>query len=241
MPAWPTLRGGHLRLAQALGDFVEAHGLLCVGIPGTHVLHDGGVHRLNAPPARITRAFGIEQRAIGCARPRPQLPAAPRRLTTPAHPLGNQRALLLCHGRTHWQEQLSVGGLTHRALDTCDAAAPLGAFVDQEHLMHLVACSTLRGRDQHTCTGGHGRPSPEASEPGAVEFGPAITCITIDVLLSDMPLGVRRHVVAEATQVVRNRLLLWRTRRRDTGVQSDFHGVPPDEAMVQGWCLRCVP
>jgi hypothetical protein len=37
------------------------------------------------------------------------------------------------------------------------------------------------------------------------------------------------------------RLLRLLTRRRDTGVQSDFHGSPPDDAMAQGYGLRSVP
>jgi len=56
-----------------------------------------------------------------------------------------------------------------------------------------------------------------------------------------MPLGVRRHGVAEATQLVVNRLLLLLTARRDTDGESDFHGVPPDEALAQGKGLLCVP
>jgi hypothetical protein len=100
--------------------------------------------------------------------------------------------------------------------------------------MHIVARYTIRGRDQDTCKGGHSRPIPEAVETGAVEFGPAITFITLEVLLSDMPRGVRRHMVAEAAQLVLHRLLLLLTRRRDPGVQSDFHGGPPDDALAQG-------
>jgi len=205
------------------------------------VLHDGGLDRLKGHPARITRAFWIEQRARGRARPRSQLPAAPLRLTTASHPLGNQWARGLCHGRTNLPEQLLVGGLTQRALDQCDSAAPLGECVDQAHRMHLVARSTIRGRARDTCKGSHGRPTPETIEARAIAFGPALTVITIDGLLSDMPRGVRRPVIAEAAPLVRNRLLLLLTRRRDTGVESDFPGVPPDEAMAQGSCLRCVP
>jgi hypothetical protein len=103
------------------------------------LFHDGGLHRLTAHPARIAQALWIEQRAIGRARPRQELPAAQLRLAPPSHPFGSQRALILCHGRTNLQEQLIVGGLTHRALDKFDATAPLGEFIDQEHLMPIVA------------------------------------------------------------------------------------------------------
>jgi hypothetical protein len=131
--------------------------------------------------------------------------------------------------------------MIHGALDTFDPTTTLGEFIDQEHLMHIVARQTIRCREQDTCKGGHGGLVPEAIEPWAVELGPAIAVIALAVLLSDMPLGLRHHRVAEAAQVLFNRLLLLLTRRRDTGVQSDFHRVPPSAAMAQGWCLRRVP
>jgi hypothetical protein len=131
--------------------------------------------------------------------------------------------------------------ITHGPFDKCDPTTPLAEFIDQEHLMHIVACSTIWCGDQHTFKSGHGRPIPEAIETGAVELGPTIAVIAIDMLVGDVPIGVRRHIVAEATQLMLNRLLLLLTRRRDTGVQSDFHGIPPDDAMAQGSCLRSVP
>jgi hypothetical protein len=104
-----------------------------------------------------------------------------------------------------------------------------------------MAGEAIRGSAQETCHGGHGRPSPEAIETGAVEGGPALAVITIDVLFGDRPLGGCRHGVAEATPWLVKRLRLLRTVRQDTAVESDCHGVPPEEALTQGQCLRCVP
>ncbi len=134
-----------------------------------------------------------------------------------------------------------MGGITPGALDTCDPATPLGECSDQEPLRHRVARETIRGGDDHPCTGGHGRPIPEAIETGTGELGPARAVVALDRLVGDMPIGVRRTVVAEATQWVFNRRRRWLTRRRDTGVESDCQETPPDEAMAQGCCLRCVP
>jgi len=107
--------------------------------------------------------------------------------------------------------------------------------------MHRVARYTIRGGDDHPCKGGHGRPIPEAIETGTGECGPALAGVARDRLVGDMPIGWRRTVVAEATQVVCKRLLRLLTRRRDTGVERDCHGTPPEDAMAQGWCLRGVP
>jgi len=241
IPALPALGRGNLDRAEALGDCVEADGRLRVGLPGTHVLHAGGLDGGNLEPARLPGPLGIEQRAIGRTRPRPQLPATPLGLATPSHPLGNQCARILRHGSTHLQEQLLVGGLTHGALDTCDPTATLSECIHEEHLMHRVARSTIWGRAQDPCQGGHGGPVPAALETGAIELGPALALIALDVLVGARPSGVRRHVVVEAAQWVCNRLRLVLPRCRDTGVQSDCHGMPPDDARAQGCCLLRVP
>jgi len=129
------------------------------------------------------------------------------------------------------QQQLIVWVITHGALDTFDPTATLGAFIDQEHLMDIVACSTIRGGDQDTCKGSHGHPVAEAIETGAVQFGSALTVITVDVLVGHRPIGVRRDVIAQTTALLCNRLVLLLTSRCNPGVESDFHGAPPDDAM----------
>jgi hypothetical protein len=139
------------------------------------------------------------------------------------------------------QEQLIMGIVTHGTLDTLNPTAALGECIDQEHLMHRIAGETIWGGHQDTCKGRHSGPLPEAIEPRPVQCRPAITIITIDVLFGDMPIGVRHTVVPEATQWLVNRLLLVLTARRDTDVESDFQGIPPDDAMAQGFCLRSVP
>jgi hypothetical protein len=162
-------------------------------------------------------------------------------LAPPSHALGNQGPFIRRDRTANLPEPWIMGGITHGTLNTLDPPAALGEFLDQEHLRHIIAGSAIRGGDQETFKGCHGGSIPEAIETGTVEGGPAIAVITIDVLFGDMPLGVRRHGGAEATQWLGNRLLLLLTARRDTDVQSDFHGVPPDEALAQGKCLLCVP
>jgi len=71
----------------------------------------------------------------------------------------------------------------------------------------------------------------EAIETGAVQFGSALTVITVDVLVGHRPIGVRRDVIAQTTALLCNRLVLLLTSRCNPGVESDFHGAPPDDAM----------
>jgi len=56
-----------------------------------------------------------------------------------------------------------------------------------------------------------------------------------------MPIRLERHVGVQAAELLLNRLVLLLTTGRDTHVESNFHGIPPDDAMVQGYSLRSVP
>lgn len=134
-----------------------------------------------------------------------------------------------------------MGVITHRPLDDLDPTATLGECIDQEHLLHIMARSTIRCGDQHTFHRGHGHPIPESIQTGTLERGAAIPVIAVNVLVGHRPIGVRHHVIAETTELLCNRLVLWLTRRGNPGVESDFHGTPPAEAMVQDYCLRHVP
>ena len=86
--------------------------------------------------------------------------------------------------------------ITHGPLDKLDTTAALGAFVDQEHLMHIVTRSAIGRSHQHACKGSHRRPISESIKTGALEGGATIAVITVDVLVGHIPIGVRRHVVA---------------------------------------------
>ena len=131
--------------------------------------------------------------------------------------------------------------ITHGALDTLDTAATLGAFINQEHLMHIVPCEALGRSQQHACKGGHRCPVSESVKTGTLERGATVAVIAIDVLVCNMPIRLERHVGVQAAELLRHRLLLWLTTGRDTHGESDFHGIPPDDAMAQGSCLRSVP
>jgi len=162
-------------------------------------------------------------------------------LAPPTHALSNEGPLGLGDGRTDLQEPLIMRGITQGPLDTLNATAALGECIDQEHLMHIVTRQAIRGSDQHTLHGGHGHAIPEAMPPGTLECGATLAVITVDVLIGHRPIGVRRNVIAETTELLCNRLVLLLTSRCNPGVESDFHGLPPDDAMVQACGLLRVP
>jgi len=228
-------------LAEALRHLRQAWGLAGVGIPGTHVRHHGSLDRVKTHSAGIAWAVGIKQRAIGRSSPRKKLATAQFGLAPSAHTLGNQGPLVLGHGGADWSKQLIMGIITHGPLDTLDTTATLGAFVDQEHLMHIVPCSAIGRSHQHACKGGHRCPVSESVKTGTLERGAAVAVIAINALVGNMPSRLERHVGVQAAELLLNRLMLLLTTGRDTHGESDFHGIPPDDALAQGYCLRSVP
>ena len=103
--------------------------------------------------------------------------------------------------------------ITHGPLATLEATATLAECIDEEHVRDRVARSTIRGSDQHTGTGGHGRPVSESIETGTREGGAALAVITVDVLVGPIPIGVRRHVLVAPPEWLCNRLGLVLTCR----------------------------
>ncbi len=166
---------------------------------------------------------------------------APFGLAPSSPALGHQGPLVLGHGGADLSKQLIMRIITHGPLDKLDATASLGEFVDQEHLMHIVTREAIGRSHQHACKGGHRRPISESIKTGALAGGATLAVITGDVLVGHLPIGARRHVIAETTALLFNRRVLLLTTGRDTHGESHFHGIPPDDAMAQGCCLRCVP
>src|SRR5580765_8472641 len=125
--------------------------------------------------------------------------------------------------------------ITHGPLDKLDTTATLGEFVDQEHLMHRVPCEAIGRSHQHACKGGHRCPVSESVKTGTLERGAAGAVIAINVCVCTMPIRLERHVGVQAAALLLNRLMLLLTTGRDTYVESDFHGIPPEDAMAQGY------
>jgi hypothetical protein len=196
MPAFATPGRGHGGLAEARRSLRPAWGLAGVGIPGKHVLHHGRWHGVKTHAAGIARAVGIEPRALRRSSPREKLTTAPFGLAPASHALGNQGPLVLGHGGADVSKQLIMRISTPGPLDTRDATASLGAFVDQEHLLHIVTRAAIGRRQQHACKGGQRRPISEALKTGALEGGATLAVITGDVLVGHRPIGARRHVIA---------------------------------------------
>ena len=156
-------------------------------VPRQDVGDHGGFDRIELQALGITGALGIHDRPIGGDAPGQQLPTAPRRLAATSHPVGDQGAFILGHGTPDLEQELIVRVLTHRPVQALDLTAPLGEFVNEEHLMHIVAGPPIGGREQDPCKGGQGGAIPQPIQAGPIQLGPTITIVAVDMFLSQMP------------------------------------------------------
>ena len=103
--------------------------------------------------------------------------------------------------------------IAHRPLDKLDATPALGEFIYQEHLMHRVTSQPIRGGEYDTCKGCRGDAVSETIETGALERGTTVAIITVDVLITDMPIGLGRNRGMETAELLIDRLVLLLTGR----------------------------
>ena len=61
----------------------------------------------------------------------------------------DQVALVFGHRSADLQHELVVGILAHRSLEKLDLAATFFQFLDQEHLIDILAGQSVWGRDQN--------------------------------------------------------------------------------------------
>src|SRR5215831_949760 len=130
--------------------------------------------------------------------------------------------------------------LTHGPLDTRDPPAPWDECVAQEQLMDIVPGAASGRSHPSAFTGGHRGPGAASGQTGTLAGGAAGAVSAIDRLVCHMPIRGERHVGVPTAEVWLHRLRLVLTTGRDTPVESDCQGMPPEDAMAQGDGRRSV-
>jgi hypothetical protein len=233
IPAWPPAWSRELVVGQTLGQAIEGGRRLGIGIPRKDLGDHRGFDRVDPEALRIAGPLGIHHIAIRWHAPRQHLAAAQLGLAAASHPVRDKAALILGHGTPDLEEELIVRILTHRSLQKLHLASPLRQFVDQEHLVDIVAGQPVWSGDQDPLKAGHGRAVSQAIQAGPIELGSAIALIAVDMLLREMPVRVSREVLAQASHLLLNRLGVLLTGGRNTDIQGHFHGIPPAGVMAQ--------
>ena len=189
VPPRPAPRGGHPQVGQPPGEPVD--GPLRLEVPLEHLRHQGSLCRVCPHRGCLARPVGVQpvpERRRGPrqqrARPQPGLPSA-------AHPLGDQRPLILRDCPADLQQQLVVRVGAHRPARELHLAATGGQLLDQQHLVDVVAGQPVRRGHHDDVQIGQRRMIAEPVQPRPAQARAAIAVITVDVLVIQLPAALR--------------------------------------------------
>jgi hypothetical protein len=227
VPARPAHRGGHPQIGQPRRELVD-------GCPGFEVpveqLRDQrrlpGVYPHRIGPAGPVRVQAVPERSRG---PRQQRARPQLRLPTPAHPLGDQRPLVLRDRAADLQQQLVMRVGAHRPVQELHLAAMAGQLLDQQHLVDVVAGQPVRRGHQDQVQLGQRRVIAEPVQPRPANTGAAVTVIAVDVLVIQLPAALpgRR---AQPVKLLLDALRLSLAGGRDPRIQRHAHQRPPQRS-----------
>src|ERR671911_2071181 len=223
-PRLPAPWSGDAHLPKVPGDTEEARSRLEVG---REDLRDRrGLRLVETHPGRIARSVGVDPKTVGGVRPGQQKPRFVLGQPSPAHPLGEQRPLVLGHRSADLQEQLVVRLGAHRSLHELHPAASLLELLDEDHLVNVVARQPIWGKHHDDLELPQARLVAQGVEGGSLQRSAAVTVVAEDILFRQLPcllLGVFTLLL----QLLLDRLEPDLSRGRDPDVCRHPHGTPP--------------
>jgi len=146
-PMEAAARSAHPKLPQMFSQPAQRMPVLL--LVGKHLRHRCCFRRLQAHPCWITWMGRVCTIPIGGRSPRQQRAGTILLQAASSHAISNQVALVFGHRSADLQHELVVGILAHRPLEKLDVAAAFFQFLDQEHLIDLLAGESAWGRDQN--------------------------------------------------------------------------------------------
>ena len=204
----------------------RAEAVRLLRVPGEHLAHDGRLGFLDAHAGGIARTVRIDPVAEGRPRPRQHQPRLQLALTTAAHALGDQRALVLRDRASDLQQQLVVRVTAHGAVQEPHGTAVPLQLLQQQDLMDVVARQPVRRGDHDQVERAGGRPVAQVIETRTPQGGAAVAVIAKDVVEGHVPALLPR-VAHQAFQLLLDRLGLGLAPRRHARVERHPHGWPP--------------
>src|SRR5262249_44915429 len=138
--------------------------------------------------------LGMQVIAIRSVRPRQQLPSAQLGLTPTSHAISNERALVFSCGAANLHNQLFMRIVAGRSVDEHNADPMPLQFLQDDHLVHVVACQTVGSRNQDHIEGGPRGLVAQGVEAWPLELGSGVTVISENMLLLDNPIRALRYV-----------------------------------------------
>jgi hypothetical protein len=129
-------------------------------------------------------------------------------LAAAAHPVRNEGAFIFGHGPANLEQQLIMGVVTHRPLQKLYLASVLGQLFEEHHLMDIVTCQSIRGGEEDPLERAQGGAIAQPIQARPIELGAAVPIISVDVVVRQMPVGLHHDMLAQASELLFNRLLL---------------------------------
>ncbi len=210
--------------AQRLRQPDEARAFLY--IRGEQLPHDRGLGRLDPHASGVARPVGVEAIAIRRARPRQQQAGAQLQLPPPAHPLGDDAALVLGHRPPDRQQQLVVWILTHRPVEELDHAAAAPQLFQQQRLVDVVAGQPIGHGQEHPVHLARRHRLAQPLQPRPAQRRATVAIVAEDGLVCHAP-PLRTHMDTQPFQLLLNRLRLGLPQRRHPHVDRDTHHPAP--------------
>jgi hypothetical protein len=139
-------------------------------------------------------------------------------LTPTPHPIGNQGTFVFCHGSPNLQKQLIVWVLADRTIQEFNPTAIFLPFFQQQHLMNIIPCQTIRLSDHNTVYIPRTYPVPQLIQTRPIQIRTTDPIISIDILLQQFP-ALLLDIGSQPFQLLLNglclRLMLSRHSRID--------------------------
>ncbi len=223
-PARLAGRGYHSQPGQPLSHLV--HGGLRLQVPVEQLRDQHRLARLHPDRGRITGPLGVQPVPERRAGPRQQRARLQLGLPPAAHPLSNQRALVLRDRSADLQQQLVVRIGAHRPVQELHLAAVTGQLIDQQHLVDIVAGQPVRRGDQDQVQLGQRRMVSQPIQARAAQAGAAIAVIAVDMLLLQRPAAPGNRL-AQPVKLLLDGLRLGLAGGRHPRIHRRSHQAPP--------------
>jgi hypothetical protein len=131
--------------------------------------------------------------------------------------------------------------LLHRAFQKLDVTPQLFQFLDQQNLMHVFTCQSIRCGYQDQLESCHAGGISQPIQARTIELGTRVTIVTINMLRCQLPIGVLGYCILHSFNLLFNALTLHLTVGRYSCIKGDFHGHSPDRVIPGIVVLRFVP
>src|SRR3990172_9356759 len=200
-----------------------------VSITSQNLPDNAGFDRVNPYPARIPGPLRVQDISIRCSGPRQQSPGSKFSLPPTPHSLGNQVTLIFGHRSTDLKQELVMWIiLLHRALQKLDVTPQFVHLLDQQNLMNVFTCPSIRCGNQDQFESCHAGGISQPIQARTIELGTRVTIVAINMLRCQLPIGILSYSLLQSLNLLFNALTLHLTVGRYSGIKSDFHGHSPD-------------